>query len=187
MYRRFATLINRTLRLYWRVTKPVTFGVRAIVLHRDGRLLLVKHTYDRYWYLPGGGRKRGESAEAAIAREAAEEIGITALEIERKLGTYFSEREGKRDTIDVFVARAEEFGRLRRLEVHARAERRHRAATQEEKHAAHPSSISRSNRSILQALRRRHRNVSFLGRREGPRNRREFGMVQTRCVVVAGG
>jgi 8-oxo-dGTP pyrophosphatase MutT (NUDIX family) len=119
MLRPLATLVNRTLRLYWRIRKPVTFGVRAIVLHRDGRLLLVKHTYDRYWYLPGGGRKRGEAPEAAIEREVLEEIGITALRIEKKLGTYFSQREGKRDTIDVFVARAEEFGRLQRLEIAA--------------------------------------------------------------------
>jgi 8-oxo-dGTP pyrophosphatase MutT (NUDIX family) len=119
MLRPLATLVNRALRLYWRVRKPVTFGVRAIVLHRDGRLLLVKHTYDRYWYLPGGGRKRDEEPEEAIQREVSEEIGIAALAIERKLGTYFSEREGKRDTIDVFVARAEEFGRLQRLEIAA--------------------------------------------------------------------
>lgn len=119
MLRPVATLLNRALRLYWRIRRPVTFGVRAIVLHRDGRLLLVKHTYDRYWYLPGGGRKRDEDPEAAIVREIEEEVGITALAIERKLGTYFSEREGKRDTIDVFVARAEEFGRLQRLEIAA--------------------------------------------------------------------
>jgi 8-oxo-dGTP pyrophosphatase MutT (NUDIX family) len=119
MLRPLATLVNRALRLYWRIRKPVTFGVRAIVLHRDGRLLLVKHTYDRYWYLPGGGRRRDEEPGAAIAREIEEEVGITALAIERKLGTYFSEREGKRDTIEVFVVRAEEFGRLQRLEIAA--------------------------------------------------------------------
>jgi 8-oxo-dGTP pyrophosphatase MutT (NUDIX family) len=119
MIRPLATLFNRALRLYWRIRKPVTFGVRAIVLHRDGRLLLVKHTYDRYWYLPGGGRKRDETAEEALRREVEEEIGITDLRIARKLGTYFSEREGKRDTIDVFVAHAEAFGRLQRLEIAA--------------------------------------------------------------------
>lgn len=119
MFRPAATLFNRALRVYWRIAKPVTFGVRALVLGRDGRLLLVKHTYDRYWYLPGGARKRGEEPEAAIAREVLEEIGITELRIERKLGTYFSVREGKRDTIDVFVAHAAEFGRLQRLEIAA--------------------------------------------------------------------
>ncbi|MCW5771815.1 MAG: NUDIX domain-containing protein [Rhodospirillaceae bacterium] len=119
MLRPLATLLNRSLRVYWRITKPVTFGVRAVVLGPDGRLLLVKHTYDRFWYLPGGGMKRGEEAEAALARELREELGIAALAIERRLGTYVSTREGKRDTIAVFVARAEAIGRRQRLEIAA--------------------------------------------------------------------
>lgn len=119
MLRPLATLINRSLRVYWRITKPVTFGVRAVVLGPDGRLLLVKHTYDKYWYLPGGAMKRGEDAEAALRREAREEIGIAELAIERKLGTYVSTREGKRDTIAVYVARAAAIGKRQRLEIAA--------------------------------------------------------------------
>ena len=119
MLRPFATLLNRSLRIYWRIAKPVTFGVRAVVQAQDGRVLLVKHTYDKYWYLPGGAVKRGEAAEAALTRELREELGIASLSIERKLGTYFSQREGKRDTIDVFVTRADAVGRLQRLEIAA--------------------------------------------------------------------
>jgi ADP-ribose pyrophosphatase YjhB (NUDIX family) len=119
MLRPVATFINRSLRIYWRITKPVTFGVRAVVLGPDGRLLLVKHTYDKYWYLPGGAMKRGEEAEAALRREVKEEIGIAELAIERKLGTYASTREGKRDTIAVFVARAAAMGKRQRLEIAA--------------------------------------------------------------------
>ena len=119
MLRSVATLINRGLRLYWRVTKPVTFGVRAVVLGPDGRLLLVKHTYDKYWYLPGGAMKRGEAAEAALRREVKEELGIAEIRIEKKLGTYVSTREGKRDTITVFVAHAAAMGKRQRLEIAA--------------------------------------------------------------------
>ena len=119
MLRPVATFINRSLRLYWRITKPVTFGVRAVVLGPDGRLLLVKHTYDKYWYLPGGAMKRGEAAEAALRREVKEEVGIAELAVERKLGTYVSTREGKRDTIEVFVARAAAMGKRQRLEIAA--------------------------------------------------------------------
>src|SRR6185295_2798601 len=117
MLRSVATLINRGLRLYWRVTKPVTFGVRAVVLGPDGRVALVKHTYDRYWYLPGGAMKKGEAAEAAVRREIQEEIGVSDPAIERKLGTYFSTKEGKRDTIDVFVVRVPALGKLQRFEI----------------------------------------------------------------------
>jgi 8-oxo-dGTP pyrophosphatase MutT (NUDIX family) len=119
MFRPLGMLALRTLRIYWRITKPVTFGARAIVLGPDGRLVLVKHTYDRYWYLPGGATKKGEEAETALRREMKEEIGIGELTIERKLGTYVSTLEGKRDTIDVFVARAPAIGRRQRLEIAA--------------------------------------------------------------------
>lgn len=117
MLRPVATLINRALRLYWRIRKPRTFGVRAFVVRPDDRVLLVKHTYDRHWYLPGGGRTESEPAEEALARELREELGITTMRIERRLATYFSEREGKRDTIDVFIVRAEAFEKLQRLEI----------------------------------------------------------------------
>lgn len=117
MLRSLATLINRALRLYWRIRRPRTFGVRALVVGPDGRLLLVRHTYDRYWYLPGGGRKKMEPAEEALARELREELGIEDARPERRLGAYFSEREGKRDTIDVFVVRADSVGKLQRLEI----------------------------------------------------------------------
>lgn len=119
MIRPLATFVNRSLRLYWRVTKPVTFGVRALVLGPDERLLLVKHTYDRYWYLPGGGMRTNEAPETALAREVREELGIADLAVERLLGTYFSTREGKRDTVHVFVARAGAIGRRQRLEIAA--------------------------------------------------------------------
>ncbi len=117
MLRLFATLINRVLRLYWCIRRPRTFGVRAVVVGPDDRLLLVKHTYDRYWYLPGGGRQEAEPIEDALARELKEELGIREARIERRLGVYFSEREGKRDTIDVFVVRAATVERLQRLEI----------------------------------------------------------------------
>lgn len=119
MLRPLATLVNRMLRLYWRFRRPKTFGVRAFVFTSDGRMLLVKHTYDRYWYLPGGGRKEGEPPDQALARELYEELGIRAARIERPFATYYSEREGKRDTIDVFVAHADTIEKLQRMEISA--------------------------------------------------------------------
>lgn len=119
MLRAVATLLNRACRVYWRIAKPRTFGVRALVFDAGGRVLLVRHTYDKYWYLPGGGMKRGEPADAALKRELREELGIAALAIERLHGTFTSTFEGKRDTIAVFVARAETIGARQRLEIAA--------------------------------------------------------------------
>jgi ADP-ribose pyrophosphatase YjhB (NUDIX family) len=96
-------LIGKAARLYWRVTRPRTLGVRAIVTEPGGRIALVRHTYGDHWYLPGGGVKKGESFEAALLRELREEVGAAGATIERILGVYHSRREAKDDHIVVFV------------------------------------------------------------------------------------
>ena len=48
-------LIARAARLWWKVRRPRTLGVRALVLDEADRVALVKHSYRPYWYLPGGG------------------------------------------------------------------------------------------------------------------------------------
>ena len=101
-------LIGRMARLYWRVRRPRTLGVRAIVVDQDERIVLVRHTYADQWYLPGGGVKKGESFEAALLRELREEVAITDARIERVLGVYHSRREAKDDHIVIFVVRVGE-------------------------------------------------------------------------------
>lgn len=62
----------------------------TIILPREGRVLLGRRTIDPrrgYWTLPGGYVELGESAEEAVAREAAEEIGIE-VRVERLLGLH---------------------------------------------------------------------------------------------------
>lgn len=65
------------MRVWWFVVRPDTHGVK-LVLWRDGEVLFVRHTYGnrQVWELPGGGRRRGESAEDAVRREAREELGL---------------------------------------------------------------------------------------------------------------
>lgn len=99
-------LAGKAARIVWRITRPRTIGVRAILLDQDGRIALVRHTYLDHWYLPGGGVKKGESIHAALLRELAEEVGVTDARIERVLGVYHSRREGKDDHIVIFVAYA---------------------------------------------------------------------------------
>lgn len=101
-------LIGRATRLYWWVTRPRTFGVRALVVDPRGRVALVRHTYKDHWYLPGGGVKRGEGAEAGIARELAEEIGLTRFAVEKVQGVYHNRREFKDDHVVLYVTRVDE-------------------------------------------------------------------------------
>ncbi|MBP7964876.1 MAG: NUDIX domain-containing protein [Caldilineaceae bacterium] len=68
------TVAYRLAVQWWRIRRPVSMGVR-VMLVQEGRVMLVKHTYQDEWYFPGGGVKRDEPVEAAARREAAEEVG----------------------------------------------------------------------------------------------------------------
>lgn len=87
--------------LYWRVCRPTTLGSRCLV-RRGESVLLVRHTYDRWWYLPGGGVHRSESFLEAAQREVLEETG-TAVHDLILFGLYHSRSEGKSDHIALFV------------------------------------------------------------------------------------
>jgi ADP-ribose pyrophosphatase YjhB (NUDIX family) len=95
-------LAYRLMRIYWFLVRPVTLGVR-ILLIEDGKFVLVKHSYQDAWYLPGGGVKRGETFEGAIRRETAEECGAILNQI-RFLGVYNNFVEYKSDHIALFLS-----------------------------------------------------------------------------------
>lgn len=63
------------------MTKPATVPcVGAVITRADGRLLLIQRGNEPgrgLWSLPGGRVEPGESDEAAVAREVAEETGLT--------------------------------------------------------------------------------------------------------------
>ena len=56
---------------------PVVLGVSGAIFDSTGRVLLVKQSYMRGWRLPGGGVGRGEAPSLALARELAEEVGLS--------------------------------------------------------------------------------------------------------------
>ena len=89
-------------RAFWGLRRPVTVGVRALVV-RDGAVLLVRHRAGREpWGLPGGGVARYERLAEAARRETHEETGVT-VRIERLLGVYDSFHDGVSNYIAVFV------------------------------------------------------------------------------------
>ena len=89
--------------MYRFVFRPRTYGVKCVVEH-DGKWLMIRNTYGhRYWTLPGGGVKRGESPAVAVRREVAEEVGITLREVE-PLGEYLSTLHYSKDTVYCFRA-----------------------------------------------------------------------------------
>ena len=99
--RRLARFLYSVQRLRWRLFSPVTVGVRLLAVE-NGKVLLVRHTYQDGWYLPGGGVLAGESLPDAIRREAAEEAGAVLHEL-KLFGVYSSFFEGKSDHIVVYI------------------------------------------------------------------------------------
>ncbi|QCI94498.1 NUDIX domain-containing protein [Novosphingobium sp. EMRT-2] len=66
----------------WGALRLEVRGCNVLAFDRDGRLLLVRHSYQQpdLWMLPGGGLARGEDAAAAAMRELAEETGCRLVQ-----------------------------------------------------------------------------------------------------------
>jgi ADP-ribose pyrophosphatase YjhB (NUDIX family) len=89
-------------RAFWGLRRPVTVGVRALVVRGDAVLLVRHRAGQKPWGLPGGGVARYERLVEAARREAQEETGVT-VRIERLLGIYDSFHDGVSNYIAVFV------------------------------------------------------------------------------------
>jgi len=73
---RAARVATPTFRLWQRLTRPMTLGVRGLARDSAGRVLLIKHTYRVGWHLPGGGVEVGETTAEAMHREMMEEGAV---------------------------------------------------------------------------------------------------------------
>jgi len=63
----------RLAQLYWFTVRPVTLGVRVLMVS-DEKVLLVRHSYQQAWFLPGGGVKRGETVPITSSQAVCGEI-----------------------------------------------------------------------------------------------------------------
>lgn len=95
-------LIYSAAKVFWRITRPITLGVRLLLI-KDQHILLVKHTYQPTpWFLVGGGVKRNENLTEAAQREAQEEVGAKLGDL-KLLGVYTNYFDYKNDHVVVFV------------------------------------------------------------------------------------
>lgn len=91
--------------LYFLFKRPMTMGVRAIVVDRDDRILLVRHTYVKGWYFPGGGVEVGQTMEQALEMELREEVNILEMGAVKLLGIYLNRKISKRDHVGLYLCK----------------------------------------------------------------------------------
>lgn len=82
-----------------RIRRPMTLGVRAAVENADGHVFMVRHTYVRGWFMPGGGVERGEPALEALRRELIEEAGVRLTATPQTVGIYSNHQTFRNDHV----------------------------------------------------------------------------------------
>jgi ADP-ribose pyrophosphatase YjhB (NUDIX family) len=100
-----ARFVTWGLHTYWRFSRGMTLGVRAVVLDGGNRVFLIRHTYVPGWHLPGGGVETGETALDALTRELREEACISIGGPPVLAGVFFNHRISRRDHVLVYVIR----------------------------------------------------------------------------------
>lgn len=77
----------------------MTLGVRAAVENEAGHVFLVRHTYVKGWFMPGGGVEKAEPALEALQRELIEEAGVRLISEPRLINVYSNHQNFPNDHV----------------------------------------------------------------------------------------
>lgn len=97
-------ILSKMLHLFFGITRPMTMGARCIVHDGAGSVMLVRHTYVAGWHLPGGGVDVGETCEAAVIREVAEESNMDLTGKPVLFGVYLNSLVSARDHVILYIS-----------------------------------------------------------------------------------
>ena len=101
-----ARLRSRVAHLAFLMMRPMTLGVRGVVIDADDSVLLVRHSYVAGWHFPGGGVEAGETFVHSLGRELEEEACVRMTGKPALHGLFFNGRVSRRDHVAVYVVRA---------------------------------------------------------------------------------
>jgi ADP-ribose pyrophosphatase YjhB (NUDIX family) len=98
-------LRSRIAHLSFLISRPMTLGVRGVVIRPDESVLLVRHGYVPGWHFPGGGVEVGETFAHALGRELEEEACVRVKGAPLLHGLFFNSHVSRRDHVAVYVIR----------------------------------------------------------------------------------
>lgn len=100
----WSRLRGRLFHFYFRLKRPMTFGVRGLVYDADQTsVFLIRHTYVPGWQLPGGGVEVGETAIEALQRELFEEGNIEIAGSPVLKSIHFNRQASRRDHVALYL------------------------------------------------------------------------------------
>lgn len=83
-----------------------TVGVRMLLIH-EGKVLLIKHTYQPGWYTIGGGVDAGETLRQAMERELMEEVGAVLITPLKLFSVYYNRHDNQDDYVIFYIGDGE--------------------------------------------------------------------------------
>lgn len=96
------SIFQSLLHKYFLFSRPLTAGVRLVVINKNSQILAVKHPYTDGWNLPGGGIEVGESALDAVVKELKEEVNLEIITSPKLFGYGYNSGVSKRDHVLFF-------------------------------------------------------------------------------------